>query len=72
MTDPGRRTRESHAAWRRLADTCVRLAGRAEVCEGRAPKVSAWSVGQQLEHLLRADRTILGAIDTVRDILKAV
>ena len=55
----------SHAAWLRELDSCTRLAERPDTCQARAPGVSAWSVGEQLEHLLLSDRRILGGIEGV-------
>lgn len=52
----------SHDGWLKLLDPCLLLAERAEVCATRSPEVSGWSVGEQLEHLLLADRKILKAI----------
>ncbi len=44
------------------------LADSPEQCAARAPEVSLWSVGEQLEHLLLADRAILGVIDRLCDV----
>lgn len=56
---------QSHSAWLGELDRCARLAEQPDTCEVRAPEVSAWSVGEQLEHLLLADRRILGGIERV-------
>ncbi len=56
---------QSHAAWLRELDSCARLAEQSDTCETRAPEVSAWSVGEQLEHLLLSDRRILAGIEGV-------
>jgi uncharacterized damage-inducible protein DinB len=50
-----------------MVESCIRLAERGELCDVRAAGVSAWSVGEQLEHLLLADRSILGAIEQLED-----
>lgn len=50
----------------RISAQLAALAGLAddrELLELRAPSVSAWSVGEQLEHLRRSDLTILAALD---------
>jgi hypothetical protein len=46
-------------------DACARLAEQPETCEARVPEVSGWSVGEQLEHLLLADRRMLDGIERV-------
>lgn len=40
------------------------LAEDARACAVRAPSVSGWSVAEHLEHLLRADRWIVGWIES--------
>jgi uncharacterized damage-inducible protein DinB len=57
----------SHGGWLRLLDPCVLFAERPEVCEARTPEVSAWSVGEQLEHLVLADRGILQAVQELTE-----
>jgi hypothetical protein len=57
----------SHGGWLRLVDPCLLFAEQPEVCQVRTPDVSGWSVGEQLEHLLLADRSILGAIRELAD-----
>lgn len=55
--------RRWHRRWLLALDRCADLADRPDVCEARAPAVSGWSVGQQLEHLWRADTRILESIE---------
>jgi hypothetical protein len=46
----------------RIARQLARVQELASFCELRAPAVSAWSVGEQLDHLLRASRSVLRRI----------
>jgi hypothetical protein len=43
----------------RIARQLTRVQELAPRCELRAPSVSGWSVGEQLDHLLRASRSVL-------------
>ena len=63
MSAPSRGIVRSHEGWLQAVESCVRLSERTDACEARAPEVSGWSVAQQLEHLLLADRGILTAIE---------
>ena len=56
---------ESHSLWLGELDRCARLAEQPHACEARAPNVSDWSVGDQLEHLLLSDQRILEGIGRV-------
>lgn len=59
------KTRSLHA---RVVDQCDRLlelAGDPSELERRVPKISAWSVGEQLEHLARVDRSVSNAIERI-------
>lgn len=60
---PSRAMVRWHARWLRAVDACVDWSARSGVCAVRAPGVSAWSVGEQLEHLALADRSILDSMD---------
>ncbi len=51
----------------RQIDGLVELAGDHSLHELEAPRVSQWTVGRQLEHLLLSDRTILDRFDRMID-----
>ncbi len=59
------RTIRSQEGVRSWIDECIALAEDARACEARAPSVSEWSVANHLEHLLKADRWIIGWIESV-------
>lgn len=48
---------------RQLA-TLESLAQDNALCDLRVARISAWSVGEQIEHLRRSDRTILSAVNS--------
>lgn len=53
----------SHAALLAELEACGRVAGEAVAFDARAPDTSGWSVGEHLEHLLLADRFMLGLLE---------
>lgn len=58
------------ASYRKVCSQVEQIAGLAadhELHALAAPKVSAWSVGRQLEHLLLSDQTILDRFDRLID-----
>jgi hypothetical protein len=52
---------------RKSIDACIALAEDARACEACAPSISGWSVANHLEHLLHADRWIVGWIESAVD-----
>jgi hypothetical protein len=48
-------------------DGLIELAGDHELHGVAAAKVSAWTVGKQLEHMMLADKTILDSFDRLTD-----
>jgi hypothetical protein len=62
------RVRREHAAIERQSSIMhALLAGSEPELTARAAKVSAWSVGQQLDHMLRVDRAVLKTLRQVLD-----
>ena len=45
----------------------IELAGRPDLLDLSAPRVSHWTVGKQVEHLLLSDGTILDSLDRLTD-----
>ncbi len=60
------RTTRSHAGVLEGIERCRSIAGDADAFAARAEKVSAWSVGQQLEHLLLADESIVRRVERLQ------
>jgi len=54
--------RASHAGLLEGIESCLRLAHDPATARGSAPDVSAWSVAGHLEHVMLADRIIIGWI----------
>ena len=63
--------RRLHSARRSVDRACAQIAdlaeiaGKSQLLELRAPSVSDWSIGEQVEHLRRSDITILRAVATL-------
>jgi hypothetical protein len=66
-TMPSSSTTANYGAICAQLDELLRLASQSDFAAVRAPEVSGWSVGEQLEHLLLADRTILDGFDRLLD-----
>lgn len=62
-----KRAARDHARFLAELDRAVEWAGDPAVFEARAEDVSAWAVGEHLEHLLRADRVILSWWEAVAE-----
>lgn len=58
---------KTYAAIRGQLDELLALAEQADLAAVRAEAVSGWTVGQQLEHLLLSDQTILEGFDAFLD-----
>ena len=48
-------------------DGLIELAAQRQLQSAEAPRVSKWTVGKQLEHLLLSDRTVLDRFDRLTD-----
>ena len=48
-------------------ETLAALGQDSELLALRAPRVSGWSIGEQIEHLRRSDRTIIDAVVSLPD-----
>lgn len=62
-----KRAARDHARFLAELDRALQWAGDPAVFEARAEDVSAWAVGEHLEHLLRADRVVLGWWEAVAE-----
>lgn len=62
-----KRAARDHARFLAELDRALEWAGDPAVFEARAADISAWAVGEHLEHLLLADRTILGWVEAVAE-----
>lgn len=57
----------SHAGVLQGIERCRSIAGDGDAWAARVKGLSAWSVGQQLEHLLLADESIVGRVERLRE-----
>lgn len=60
---PSTSMRRWHTRWVDALDRCLALSADPDAVEARAAGVSAWSVGQQLEHVMLADTRVLDSIE---------
>ena len=58
---------ERHRTVRAQIDGLIELAADERLHDVAAPRVSAWSVGKQLEHLMLSDKSILDSLDRLID-----
>ena len=67
MADASPELMEAHRLVAQQVDGLIELAGRRELHDVEAVKISKWTVGRQLEHLMLSDKTILDAFDRLTD-----
>ena len=67
MPDASAALTARHALVKKQIDELIALAGRHELHDVAAPKVSKWTVGKQLEHLLLSHDSILDVLDRLID-----
>ena len=67
MTGASPQLLELHRLVAEQVDGLIELAGQRELHDVEAPRVSKWTVGKQLEHLMLSDKTILDRFDRLTD-----
>ena len=67
MTDPSPQLRAAHHLVGRQIDGLIELAADHPLHDVEAVRVSKWTIGQQLEHLLLSDSTIFDRFDRLID-----